>query len=632
MSRRFIRNDFNKEKKILKDEEQELLNYDSKLKEEQENNDKEFNSEDRKPLEEENEDNFNPEKAEKYPEEGKEEDNETEQGQNSKNEEENSEEEKNPENEERNDDFEKDSHNEESKDKGNSNYGESDNYSEGRKNLGPNRNQEKSADKPGGDNAGSNAKDALKSQAADKISEQIGDKDGKLAKAQQLVTKASNAVKTVVNGSAFIGKMLVNPVFWIAIVLLIVVGAFASSVAVIGGNDYNKACDASGVGEVNVGGDVDDFTRQSGIASWLMSTPFWVTGDKPMNKEQAAAVIGNFAQESYGANPKAIQNDHAITKWQSCDNDCVLGWGNGGGQAIGIAQWDSGRRVELVKFAKKEGVEWHDLNIQLKWLKKELDGGYDAGLLKGGGFSDATKSTDEYTRIWVEKFERAGDAVLPARQKFAKEFYDKYTGGGSLGGGSSGLSTQCVGDSGSGAIDASNLVQLAVQISYSKEEKAAGKGFGVCQSLPNCGDSFSKKEFIEAKKMAEDKTGADSGAVGLTASCDRLAATLIRLTGVDEKFPWGGATIQKNYMDSSPKWKRVSCQEKQPGDVIAREGHIMVYIGVIDGKETISSASIALASRVGSGQGRAAHLSDMSCKGDSWFADGSNADGWRRVK
>lgn len=631
MSRRFIRNDFNKEKKMLKDEEQELLNYDSKLKKEQEDNekeqednDKEFDSEGREPLEDEND--FNSEENEEYTKEENEKQNEAKEEE--KTEEEDSGKEKKAEEEEP----------EKKKDEGTSDDKKSTEdkkggpSSENRKNLGPNRNQEKSADKPGGANSDTNVKDALKNKAADKISEQIGDKDGKLAKAQQLFTKASAAVKNVANGSAFIGKMLVNPVFWIAIALLIVVGAFSSSVAVIGGNDYNKACDASGVGEVNVAGDVDDFTRQSGIASWLMSTPFWVTGDKPMNKEQAAAVIGNFAQESYGANPKAIQNDHSITKWESCNNDCVLGWGSGGGQAVGIAQWDSGRRVEMVKFAKKEGIEWYDLNLQLKWLKKELDGGYDAGLLKSGGFSDATKSTDEYTQIWVEKFERAGVAVLPARQKFAKEFYDKYSGGGSLGGGSSGLSTQCVGDSGSGAIDASNLVQLAVQISYSKEEKAAGKGFGVCQSLPNCGDSFSKKEFIEAKKMAEDKTGADSGAVGLTASCDRLAATLIRLTGLDEKFPWGGATIQKNYMDSSPNWKRVSCQEKQPGDVIAREGHIMVYIGVIDGKETISSASIALASRVGSGQGRAAHLSDMSCKGDSWFADGSNADGWRRVK
>lgn len=502
---------------------------------------------------------------------------------------------------------------------------------ENRKNLGPNRGQ-KSEDKPGGTK---NLKDSIKNKALEKVGEQIGDKDGKIAKAQELATKVSAAIKTLSTSAGFLGKMLVNPVFWIAVALLIVVGAISSSVAVIGGNDYNKACDANGVGEVNVADDADDFTRQSAIASWLMSTPFEVNGGKPFTKEQASGILGNFIEESYGANPKTIQGDATMKRWESCDNNCVAAF-QGGGQAVGILQWDGAagdpRRATLVELAKSEGKQWYDLDVQLKHIKNELDAlgpyTYENTQIKRSGFLDAGKTVEEYATLWAKFIERCGKCRMEDRTASAKEFYGKYQGGGgSIGGG---ITTQCVGETG-GAIDASNLAQLAIQISYSREEKAAGKGFGVCPTLPHCGDSFSKPEFIQAKKLAEETTGVDGGAEGLTASCDRLAATLFRLTGIDDKFPWGGSAAQIAYMDSSPKWKRVSCQERQPGDAIARPGHIMVYIGNIDGRETISSASIALASRVGSGQGRAAHLSDLSCKGDSWYADGANSLGWRRV-
>lgn len=518
--------------------------------------------------------------------------------------------------------------------------------SEDRKKLGPKRQGEDDGaggDKPdskkgssgdgegggkGEGGKGDGAVDKAKNAAANKISEKLGDKDGNIAKVQAAAEKATAAAKGLASGVAFLAKTLVNPIFWGVVIALIIVASLASTVSVIGGNDYNKMCDASGVGSVSIATDADDFTRQSAIASWLMNTPFEVTGGQPMNKEQASGVLGNLILESYNANPKAMTGDVGMTAWQSCDNDCVLSWG-GRGKAIGLIQWMGGRREALARFAKSEGTQWHDLTTQLKFLKVELDSGEGANLRKAG-FGDAGKTVEDYTWIWQDKFERAGESrtssVFKMREQYALDFDAKFNGA-SSGGGS--LATQCVG--GGGAVDASNLVQLALQISYTREEKAAGKGYGSCPTLINCGDSFSKPEFITAKKMAEDETGADPQN-GLTASCDRLVATLYRLTGVDTNFPWGGSAAQISYMDSSPNWKSVSCQERQPGDAIARPGHIMAYIGMVDGRETISSASIALQSRVGNGKGRAAHLSDLVCKGDSWFADGANSRGWRRVE
>lgn len=507
--------------------------------------------------------------------------------------------------------------------------------SESRKKLGPNRENENSDNKDksssSSDDKDQNSSQKLTDKALEKMSGKLGKQSGMIAKAKGAATAIASAAKSFVSGIAFVGKLFFNPIFWIAIGILILIVAIFSGMSIMGGNDYNKACDHNGVGSVLVADDADEFTRQSAIASWLMSTPFKVTGDQPMNKEQAAAVIGNLIQESYGANPKTIGGDHSMTQWETCDNNCILSWG-GSGPPVGIVQWTGGRRTALVKLAQAEGTQWYDLTTQLKYLKMELDGEggsgtYELNQLNAGNWN-GNHSLEEYTWIWQKYFERAGESRNSApyknRERYAQEFYAKFDGAGISAGS---LATQCTG--GSGVIDASNLTQLALQISYTREEKAARMGYGLCDSLINCGDGFSKPEYIQAKKLAEEQTGAD-GFPGLTASCDRLVATLVRLTGMDTNFPWGGTAVQIDYMNSSPDWVNVSCQERQVGDVIARPGHIMIYIGNVDGRDTISSASIALRGRADIG--RSAHLSDLSCKGDTWFADNGNAQGWRKVR
>lgn len=506
--------------------------------------------------------------------------------------------------------------------------------SESRKKLGPNRENEdsdKEDESSSSDDKDQNLSQKLTGKALEKMSGKLGEQSGMIAKAKGVATAIASATKSFVSGIAFVGKLLFNPIFWIAIGVLILIVAIFSGMSIMGGNDYNKACDYNGVGSVLVADDADDFTRQSAIASWLMSTPFKATGDQPMNKEQAAAIIGNLIQESYGANPKTIGGDHSMTQWETCDNNCILGWG-GSGPPVGIVQWTGGRRTALVKLAQAEGTQWYDLTTQLKYLKMELDGeggsgAYELNQLNAGNWN-GNHSLEEYTWIWQKYFERAGESRNSApyqnRERYAQEFYAKFDGAGISPGS---LATQCVG--GSGVIDASNLTQLALQISYSREEKAARMGYGLCNSLINCGDGFSKPEYIQAKKIAEEQTGADTFP-GLTASCDRLVATLVRLTGMDPNFPWGGTAAQISYMNSSPDWVNVSCQERQVGDVLARPGHIMIYIGNVDGRDTISSASIALRGRADIG--RSAHLSDLSCKGDTWFADNGNAQGWRKIR
>ena len=488
-----------------------------------------------------------------------------------------------------------------------------------RKDLNPNRAEaaknlkpSKEGPKGGAGKLAKNAKNAL----ANKVN------DNKAVQSAKNATQLAKKMATVVsNIGTTLFQLVVNPVTYIGIGLVIAFVAIASFTSSVGQNDFNIMCDDSGVGSVSIDPSADTFTRQAAIASWLTSTPFEIYGGEPLTTEQAAGVIGNMAEESYGANPKAIQGDPTITEWESCDNDCVLGWGTVGGKAIGIVQWDTERRVALVNFAKSEGTQWHDLNTQLKYLRSEMESGYEAEQLEKGGFNEKGKTIAEYAKIWNKWFERSeksgteeGDNPrIASAEAFASEF--------SSGVSFAGLSDGCLGMSGgfSGVgIDTSSLVQLAISAAH-VNRSAALESCG--NNLVNCGQNTATDVYKQAKLSAEASTGRD-GIHGLLASCDRFVATMYRATGKDPTFPWGATQHQLAYMESNPDWQRINCQDRQPGDVLYRAGHIMLYVGVVNGKDSIASASLGH---------RSGNLSGMSCSGNKFIADGGQADGWRKV-
>lgn len=512
-----------------------------------------------------------------------------------------------------------------SKGEGNSDYSNSEGAQQGRQNrkdLSKTNNSEISKSAEVDPTSGGSPKDKMVNAALDKMADKVTENNETARKVAGAVKAAAKIGKLATSSVGFVGKLLTSPIFWVAILLILVISAVSSSVSIIGGNDYNQSCDYNGVGSTNVADDADDFTRQSAIASWLMSTPFEGLGGKPMSREQAVGVIGNLIEESYGADPRTIQGGGKVQGEQTCDNDCVSKMA-ANGKALGILQWDGVRRKALIEFARSKGTQWYDINTQLEYLKHELDGSEKGSL---STFNQSGLSIEEYTKIWESKVERCGTCRSDERVASAQDFDSKFTGGGSLGGGSGSISTQCVS---AGSVDASSLVQLALSIAYSREEKADGKGYGSCDVLKDCGVTFSKPEYIEAKKMAEEASSPDPQS-GLLASCDRMAATLYRLTGIDKNFPWGGASNQLAYVnDKRNGWKKVSCQERQPGDAIVRPGHIMVYIGEVDGKDSIASASIALKSR--QPRGRSAHIGEISCKGDLFYADGGATPGYRKI-
>lgn len=481
-----------------------------------------------------------------------------------------------------------------------------------RRKLHPDRKEEGTKDNKLKDKKGGapNADEAIK----DKVT-----KDTKIGKADKFVKDVKHNAKLAGNVALTLLKFLLNPIFWIIVGIIIIIIYFSSTIAIIGQNDYNIMCDESGIGVVSIDPNADDFTRQSAIVSWLTSTPFEINGGRPLSREQAIGIMGNMMSESYGANPRAIQGDSSLSQWETTSNDEVLSWGNVGGKAVGIIQWDRERRVELVNFAKSEGTQWYDLTTQLKFLKSEIDSGHENEQLISGGFNEPGKSLEEYTKIWNKYFERSAQAGTPAgdnpRIANAKAFSSAYQGGNFT----TGLSNNCLGGLfAGGGVDTSNIVELAISSAWPNRNSA----FGSCSTLTNCGQTFATNAYKQAKIMAEAATSNDP-IRGLLASCDRFVATMYRATGHDSSFPWGDTAVQGNYMKESQKWAQVSCQERRPGDVLWRPGHVMLYVGNVNGKDSIASASI---------RQRTASLSGVSCQGDEFVADGDTAIGFRKVR
>lgn len=140
---------------------------------------------------------------------------------------------------------------------------------------------------------------------------------------------------------------------------------------------------------------------------------------KGCTDEAAAGIMGNLKQES-GMNPTSIQ-------------------GGGKGPAAGICQWEnynnkSGRWKAMSDYASSKGKDWTDLQCQLEYLWKELEGADSTtkSILdkKYGGLTGLTscKDINKACDIFEKSFERAGIPNMSNRYKYAKEYYDQFKG------------------------------------------------------------------------------------------------------------------------------------------------------------------------------------------------------------
>lgn len=438
----------------------------------------------------------------------------------------------------------------------------------------------KTASKVVGDKLKNTAKDAGQNAAPESV--QKGIELGQ--KAADIAMKTKSAILTAKGGISLFAATVVDPIFWIIVavilVLVILLVTILATVQVIGRTENADGCgvagdsSSEGVPAKDSGNWLDNATS---AANWMMSTKFKFLGDKPMSLNQSAGIIGNWSQES-NVNPKIVEVGSGLSVDMS--NSALAGV-SGGGKAVGLAQWDDARRTALAKFADKQGKHWTDINVQLEYLKTELEG-YEGSGLVAGGFNDKSKTAKELVLIFEEKFERAGKPNMEGRYKGAEEFLKNFDGNGGY---TEDTGGSCLNDAG-GDVDASDLVNLAISLSYptSAESKVSGGD--------SWGKNKAKQEYKDAKKEAM-KVGGKDGMTDLYASCDRFVATVIKLT-TDKDIPWGSTAEQGNYLKNSSKWKQYTKKSQaKAGDIwiTKSRGHVILYLGDVKGRDTIAHAS-----------------------------------------
>lgn len=172
----------------------------------------------------------------------------------------------------------------------------------------------------------------------------------------------------------------------------------------------------------------------------------------------AAGLVGNLMQESgKGLNTGAIGDN---------------------GNSIGMGQWNGPRRRALVRFAEARGVDWRDIDLQIEFLWRELNGSESAAWARIRGAKDAA----EAARIASDTFWRPGVPHLSNRMAFARMVASQFDGGQVPKGGAPGRWRNPGDDAlaaGVHTFDARDLMTDALAYQY----KAGGDQFGVTDRL-----------------------------------------------------------------------------------------------------------------------------------------------------
>lgn len=202
----------------------------------------------------------------------------------------------------------------------------------------------------------------------------------------------------------------------------------------------------------------DELSRAEAIAKNLLANPYHIdmSGlgfEANKDTELVSAILGNMKYESgfipafyqatdgyapdgtvlgkfptvTGLNVKRGQHEDNQTMLDALDRDGVRGEG---GRAIGLAQWDRGRSVDLIKFAmgrlngspfKDSPKQWDTPEVQAAFLLHEMVGSQKSFVDQIEGLKDFSGSdahVRQLTEQWYRKFERG---PLPEKADTAKE-------------------------------------------------------------------------------------------------------------------------------------------------------------------------------------------------------------------
>ena len=117
--------------------------------------------------------------------------------------------------------------------------------------------------------------------------------------------------------------------------------------------------------------------------------------------------------------------EHVISVTPQANRDGYIGPDGHLYPGIGLAQWTGKRGKELLEFAKKKGMSWDDVALQLMFMETELAGAY-------GGVKNSiqnAKTPEEAARIFARQYEgNTLESYFTERGKLAKQMLSKFGG------------------------------------------------------------------------------------------------------------------------------------------------------------------------------------------------------------
>lgn len=314
--------------------------------------------------------------------------------------------------------------------------------------------------------------------------------------------------------------------------------AFLETFTLPGFEKVAEATDAGGSGETVDGLMTGGNTTEEKVWNFLVS--------KGLTVAAVCGIMGNLRQESGAGMPSDVVNS--------------IG-------ASGICQWLGSRKTGLKNFAKQQGKDWTDVQIQMEWMWKELNGADSTTksiLNKKGGLDKLINSSDMgWVVVTFEvSFERAGahEKHYDKREKFGQEYYDKFAKGASMS-----SKAKSVAVEGGGSTTATGVYKKIVEEALAWQNRK------------------NKYVFGGGRNSADQKAG--------RFDCSSWVSHVYKTCGKDIGMNTTTTLIAKG--------QKISASEAKPGDLVfwntyKTNGHVGVYLGGSKAIGTQSSTGVAI--------------------------------------
>ena len=271
------------------------------------------------------------------------------------------------------------------------------------------------------------------------------------------------------------------------------------------------------------------------IYAYLTSTAFSTNDNKPMTPAQAAGVMGNMEAES-SLNPASIEVTERIDKGHG-----LVQWT--------FERWDGANGLQ--SFANKANKSWDDTEVQLDYLKWELEN-TEGGIFKDSQFATSTDPAVSAQR-WRVVFERADETLAHDSRRIASALavYEMFGG-------------QAASCGNPDYIASGGIVTTGIELALQS---------------PAANGTTDKSQARDTYQAAKPKYNPDPD----WTDCGGFVATVLRASGVDPDYPSVYVPTQMQYVKDHPEKYIVNTtpkmEELQPGDIIYTDGHTLIYTG-----------------------------------------------------